>query len=171
MNALCGLKSLALVALLAASAAWAADPVLEALPQHVQLTPRLHASGQPTAEAIAALPRTDVKVVIDLRPDAETPTLDEAAVVKGAGLVYENLPVAGKADLTRANVEAFDALLKKHAGVTVLAHCASGNRVGALLALRAAWLEGKPAAEALALGDKAGLKGLRPDVEALLQQR
>jgi uncharacterized protein (TIGR01244 family) len=161
----------ALPLLLAFSAVWAcaAESVLESLPQHVQLSPGLHASGQPAAEAIAALPASGVKVVIDLRPDEETPGLDEAAVVKQAGLVYENLPVAGKSGLTRANVEAFDALLKKHAGVTVLAHCASGNRVGALLALRAAWLQGKPASEALALGDKAGLKGLRPDVEALLR--
>lgn len=147
----------------------AAEPVLEALPQHVQLAPQLHVSGQPSAEALAALPSAGVKVVIDLRPDEETPTLDEAGAARQAGLVYENLPIAGKSGLTRANVEAFDALLNKHAGTTVLAHCASGNRVGALLALRAAWLQGKPVAEALALGDQAGLKGLRSDVEALLK--
>ena len=142
---------------------------LEDLPQHSQPAAQLHASGQPSADAIAALPAAGVKVVIDLRPDAETPQLDEAAVVRAAGLTYESLPIAGKAGLTRENVAAFDALLKKHGGETTLAHCSTSNRVGALLALRAAWIEGKPVAEALALGEKAGLKGLKPDVEALLE--
>ena len=157
-----------LLALLFANGAWAQGGALEALPQHSQPLAGLHASGQPTPEALAALPAAGVKVVIDLRPDEETPALDEAALVRQSGVVYENLPIAGKAGLTRSNVQAFDALLKKHAGVTVLAHCSSSNRVGALLALRAAWIEGKPTAEALALGEKAGLKALRPDVEALL---
>ena len=73
----------------------AGDPVLEALPQHVQPAPRLHVSGQPSAEALAALPAAGVKVVIDLRPDEETPNLDEAAEARKAGLVYENLPISG----------------------------------------------------------------------------
>lgn len=140
------------------------------LPQHSQPDAQLHASGQPTAEAIAALPAAGIKVVIDLRPADETPQFDEAAAARAAGLAFEPLPIAGKAGLTRANVEAFDALLKKYAAVPTLAHCSSSNRVGAMLALRAAWIEGKPPAEALAIGDKAGLKGLRADVEALLSR-
>lgn len=153
-----------------ATGSWGGEGALDALPQHSQPAPGLHASGQPSVEALAALPAAGVKVVIDLRPDEETPALDEAAVVRQSGLVYENLPIAGKAGLTRENVKAFDALLKKHSGVVVLAHCSTSNRVGALLALRAAWIEGKPTAEALGLGEKAGLKGLRPEVEALLQE-
>ena len=162
--------ALGLLALCVAASVLAGETTLDALPQHSRPTATLHASGQPSVEALAALPAAGVKVVIDLRPDEETPTLDEAAVVRQSGLVYENLPIAGKAGLNKANVQAFDALLKKHAGVTVLAHCSTSNRVGALLALRAAWIEGKPIAEALALGEKAGLKGLRPEVEALLQE-
>jgi uncharacterized protein (TIGR01244 family) len=154
--------------LLLATAATAGT--LEDLPQHSRPAPQLHASGQPSAEAIAALPAAGIKVIINLRPHEEAPQLDEAAVARAAGLTYESLPIAGKAGLTRENVVAFDVLLKKHAGELTLAHCSSSNRVGALLALRAAWIEGRPAEEALALGEKAGLKGLRSDVEALLSR-
>src|SRR3546814_6686791 len=74
--------------------------------------------------------------VIDLTPDEETPGFDEAATVRAAGLGYSNLPLAGPPDLTRENVLAFDALLRD-AERPVLVHCASGNRVGAMAALRA----------------------------------
>ena len=50
----------------------------------------------------------------------------------------------------------------------VLLHCGSGNRIGALLALRAVWLEGKDPAAALDYGKAAGLTGLEPAVKSML---
>jgi hypothetical protein len=44
----------------------------------------------------------------------------------------------------------------------VLLHCASANRVGALLALREAWHRGAEPQAALAVGIEAGLTGLEP---------
>jgi hypothetical protein len=46
--------------------------------------------------------------------------------------------------------------------------CASGNRVGALLALREFWLEDAEPEAALALGKAAGLTRLEPSVRLLL---
>ena len=77
-------------------------------------------------------------------------------------------PIAGKGDITAANADALGALLDQH-GDGVLLHCASGNRAGALLALGAA-RAGMPAAEALALGRKAGLASLEPVVAAQLER-
>ncbi len=51
----------------------------------------------------------------------------------------------------------------------VLLHCASGNRVGALLALRAR-MHGASPEEALELGNEAGLSSLRSTVETLLNE-
>ena len=51
----------------------------------------------------------------------------------------------------------------------VLMHCGSGNRVGAMMALRARWVQGRSAEEALAIGRSSGLKGLEGDVRTLLQ--
>jgi hypothetical protein len=50
-------------------------------------------------------------------------------------------------------------------------HCASGNRVGAMMALREAWLRGATSEHALEVGRTWGMKGLEPDVNALLQTK
>lgn len=109
-----------------------------------------------------------IRHIIDLTPDAETPDFDEASAVVAAGLAYSNLPLGGPADLTRQNVQAFDAMLRA-AKRPVLVHCASGNRVGAMAALRAAWLEGKPTEEAIAIGKQWGLKGLEGEVRRRIE--
>src|SRR3546814_10189813 len=83
--------------------------------------------------------------------------LEEEAEARTAGLVYSNLPLRGAVDLTRENVLAFDALVRD-AKRPVLVHCASGNRVGAMAALRAAWVDGKEIDEAIATGKAWGLR-------------
>jgi uncharacterized protein (TIGR01244 family) len=95
--------------------------------------------------------------------------LDEKSLVEKAGMKYHSLPIAGVAGLTRDNVATFDRLLAESQEGKVLLHCASGNRVGAMMALRARWVQGKSAEEALAIGKGAGLKGLEADVKTLLQ--
>jgi len=109
-----------------------------------------------------------VRHVIDLTLDAETPDFDEAVAVRAAGLVYSSVPVDGADGLTRANVHAFDTLLR-HARRPVLVHCSSGNRVGAMAALRAAWVQGQSVEEAIAIGKKWGLKGLEGEVRRRIE--
>jgi uncharacterized protein (TIGR01244 family) len=156
------------VASLAAVNAAEAPEALTQLPAHVAVDERFHVSAQPTAEAIVKLPSAGVRTVINLRPASETPDLDEKGVVEKAGMKYVSLPVAGAAGLTRDNVIAFDRAMADAEG-KVLMHCASGNRVGAMMALRARWIQGRSADEALAIGRSSGLKGLEADVKALLQ--
>ena len=146
----------------------AGESPLASLPRHVALDAHRHASGQPSAEALTQLPAAGINTVIDLRPDQETPDLDEKSVAEKAGLKYRALPIAGAADLTHENVLRFDQLLKETATDNVLIHCASGNRVGAMLALQARWVQGKSAEEALAIGKTAGMTGLAADVQKLL---
>ncbi|MEO6699640.1 MAG: protein tyrosine phosphatase family protein [Paraperlucidibaca sp.] len=118
---------------------------------------------------IEALKAEGVQVVISLLPDGEQTVLDEAEAVKQAGLSYVSIPVAGAADLTEANVRALDRALAEHVGEKVLVHCASGNRVGALLALRANWLLGASPEEAIAIGQAAGMTRLEAAVRELLR--
>ena len=163
-------KALLWIILCAVSVAQASEPAaLAALPQYVAFNDRLHVSGQPDATALSQLRYAGVQVVLDLREDAETPDLDEKAVVEASGLVYAALPVSGADGLTRENVTLFDKLLHDNEAKSVLVHCGSGNRVGAMMALRARWLQGKSAEEALALGKAAGLTRLSADVEKLLE--
>jgi len=124
--------------------------------------------GQPDAADLVKLGKSGFRQVIDLRQDAETPDFDEAKAARDAGLSYASLPIAGAAGLTRENVQAFDRLLAD-AQRPVLVHCASGNRVGAMAALRAAWIEGHSPEDAIAIGKRWGLKALEPTVRALLE--
>jgi uncharacterized protein (TIGR01244 family) len=128
--------------------------------------PGVHTAGRIGSDDIAKLEAAGIRHVIDLTLDSETPAFDEATAVRAAGLAYDNLPIAGPDGLTRANVEAFDRLLSDATG-PVLVHCASSNRVGAMAALRAAWMEGKPVEEAVAIGRAWGLKSL----EAAVRER
>ena len=79
-----------------------------------------------------------------------------------------SLPIASADDLNRANVDRFDALLKKQQGSPSLVHCAGSNRVGALIALRAGWIKGKSTDEAIAIGKQWGLASLEPVVREKL---
>lgn len=133
-------------------------------------TDTLWTSGAVAPEQFAAFKDAGVKHVINLRPRAEQGEFDEAATVTSCGIAYANLPIAGPHELTLANVKAFDALLKETGGEGTVVHCASNNRVGALFALRAAWLNGASNDDALAIGRAHGLLAMEPAVAALLEQ-
>lgn len=121
------------------------------------------AAGRLKQSDLAVLQEAGIRHVIDLTPDAETPDFDEASAVRAIGLGYSNLPLRGASDLTRENVLAFDRLVGD-APRPLLVHCASGNRVGAMAALRAAWVDGRPMEDAVAIGKSWGLKGLEGEV-------
>ncbi|MGD9583304.1 MAG: sulfur transferase domain-containing protein [Lysobacterales bacterium] len=125
--------------------------------------------GRMDASALAAAKAAGVEWVIDLLPETECAGFDEAAACAALQLGYARLPIAGAADLNRENVAAFDRLLADSPAPMVLVHCASGNRVGALYALRAGWLQGKSPLQALAVGRAHGLTKLEPVVAQLLQ--
>ena len=126
--------------------------------------------GRPSPAHLQRAAELGVKVVVNLCPPAESPGFDEGAVVAGLGMNYVNIPVAGAADLTPANVALLAAALDGHGQERrTLLHCASGNRVGAMLALKAKQVDGKSLAEALEIGCAAGLLGLEFVVAQLLQ--
>ena len=127
----------------------------------------LYTGGQPAPEDWARFARAGVRSVINLRLDAETPDRDEAAEVAAAGLEYRQVPVDGAADITRDNAAKLRHAL---AGLPapVLVHCASGNRVGALLAIAAADIDGMAPDEAIQLGRAAGLAGAEARVREVL---
>ncbi len=131
--------------------------------------PNYFSGGQATEEQFTALAELGVKHVINLRPASETPRFDEASLVTGKGMVYYSLPVDSAADLNLSNVKALDQLLKKTGGEKVFLHCASGNRVGALIALRSALIYGKNSDEAIVEGKSWGLTRLEPEVRRLLK--
>lgn len=130
-------------------------------------TATITSAGQPTAEDIAVLKEKGYTTVIDLRGLPEDRGFDEKAVVEASGLVYLQLPIAGGAGLTVENANSLHALLKDNSG-ELFVHCASGNRVGALMAISAFIHDGLSVDDALVLGKAAGLTGFENDVRAIL---
>jgi uncharacterized protein (TIGR01244 family) len=131
----------------------------------------LYTSGQPSLAEFKGLAAAGFRRVIDLRPSTEDRGFDEAAEAARQKLDYVCLPVAGEADFTLARVKQLDALLAEPSAPMTLLHCGSSNRVGALLALRAAWLKGATSDAALAIGRSAGLTGLESAVRKAIANR
>lgn len=165
----CGFSTLAVAAAFMSLCGGAVIAQSADLPSRKDPLAGITTAAQPSAEQLAAAAQSGFKVVIDLRGAGEDRGMpDEKATVETLGMSYVALPVEGAAGVTYANATALDKLL---AGVEgpVLIHCASGNRAGALLALRSK-LAGADDETALALGIASGLTGLKPTVEQKLAQ-
>ena len=125
-------------------------------------------SGQPDAAQFALLAEAGYVAVIDLRGEDEDRWLDEAAVLGELSIDYITLPLTGPESISMENAAKLDQILAGYDG-PVLVHCGSGNRVGAVLALRQS-LRGADDAEALAYGKAAGLTRLEPVVKQRLAE-
>ena len=130
--------------------------------------PNLLTAGQPTQADFEALAKAGVRHVIDLRPDAEDHGFDEAALAAKLGMRRTVIPVAGTGDITLETAKKLDAAMATTGGEPTLIHCASSNRVGALLAIRANKLQGQSVDDAMALGRAGGLTKMEPLVAEIL---
>jgi len=129
---------------------------------------RLFCGGQPTAQQLADFAREGGGCVVNLRPQAEMGGFDEGATVRELGMQYVHIPVAGPEDLSRQAATTLADAMKRFDADHLMVHCASGQRVGALVALKAGWIDGLPVDQAMEVGRKAGLERLEPVVRAQL---
>lgn len=127
-------------------------------------------SGAIDEDHIAQLRAAGIEHVIDLRPPEEHPALDEARLVKEQGLDYHVIPIKGIESLTRDNALELHRLLEAAGDDPTLVHCSSGNRVGALIALREAWIKGRSTQDAIEEGRRWGMTRLEEPVKALLER-
>ncbi len=125
-------------------------------------------AGQPDEAALEVFADSGYATVIDLRAAGEDRGFDEAAAVEELGLHYVAMPIDGKDAISFDNARRLDELLDEYPG-PALVHCGSGNRVGALLALRAS-LDGADDETALALGREGGLTSLEGVVRERLAE-
>ena len=130
--------------------------------------PDVAIAGQPSAEQLAQLKQDGFSSVVNLRPASEQAGFNEQAEVGRLGLGYFHIPIADARALTREAVTALDEVLQARENLPVLVHCGSGNRAGALFALRAAWLEGASVPDAIEIGRLHGLTKLEDDVRRIL---
>lgn len=127
-------------------------------------------AGQPTAADLLALQRRGYRSIVNLRHEAEPGFwLEEGQHAKSLGLTYLHLPVNREQAVTVEVAKGVSHALSRLPTPVVL-HCASSNRVGAVVALIRRFVDSKPAGDALREGEKAGLRSLRPAVEEALGQ-
>ena len=131
--------------------------------------PGVYPAGQPGAAAWAGIAARGIGTVVNLRTAAEMQDRDEAAEVRTAGMRYIEIPVEGAGGIDDANALRLREALLAAPG-PVLVHCASGNRVGALLALGEARHAGATPEQAIEFGRKAGMRSTEARVRELLGQ-
>ncbi len=124
--------------------------------------------GQPSAAGLADLARTGNVAVIDLRGPDEERGLEERAAVEELGMEYVSLPITGTANISYENAARLRQIIGEF-NQPVAIHCASGNRVGALLALGAK-LNGAEDEVALSIGRDSGLTSLESTVLQRLEE-
>jgi len=129
----------------------------------------LTSSGQPDADEFALFAEAGYVAVVDLRGEAEDRGLDEPAVLEAMGLQYVSLPLSSPDAISFESAARLDEILAGYDG-PVLLHCGSGNRVGALLALRESQ-NGASDEAALTYGRSAGMTGLEPVVRSRLAEK
>jgi uncharacterized protein (TIGR01244 family) len=134
-----------------------------------QPMPGVLTGGQPSREHFAEFAKAGYKTVINMRTLGEEGAWDETEAIVVLGMSFLHLPVEGADGLTRENTAILASVLDDPESYPVLIHCASGNRVGAMLALKAAWLDGASVDEAMQFGLKAGMTRLEPATRALLE--
>ncbi len=127
--------------------------------------------GQPTREQLAEVAAAGYGTVINLRAPGELTEWDEEAVVASLGMGYVSIPVAGQPDLTEETARRLAEHLEEVGDRPVLVHCASGNRVGAIFALKAFFLDGESKEASMVIGKRSGLSSLEPMVEGILSAK
>ncbi len=98
-------------------------------------------AGQPSASQFEALAEAGLETVVNLRTPTESTGFDERQAVRSAGMTYVSIPIGGPEDLTQKRAHTLTEVLDSSRR-PVLVHCGSSNRVGALFALKAHWVDG-----------------------------
>ena len=137
--------------------------------QPVSLDDYMMTAGAPNPNEWKQLHQHGVRAVIDLRAASEIKNYDEREDVTANGMRYHSLPTDAATDITRVQAGKLMALVAQEKqqlkpGEKILVHCASGNRVGALIALGLMQQDGVSEEQAIAVGRSAGLKSLEQKV-------
>lgn len=127
------------------------------LPNGALPLPDVATAGQLQAAHVAQLASAGVRMILDLRPAAEPHGFDEAASVTDAGMRYENVAVTQQT-LVRDDFARVRSLLADPANRPAVVHCASANRVGALLLPHLVLDEGRTEADAIVTARAIGLR-------------
>lgn len=118
---------------------------------------------------LQAVSAAGFSTVVDMRAADEDRGFDEQKEIERLGMSYLLLPIGSADDISLENAAVPDQILAQNHN-PVLIHCASGNRFGALFALREK-LHGASNDDAVAVGKAVGMTRLEKVVrERLIEE-
>jgi len=123
--------------------------------------------GQPSPDQLKAIEEAGYRTVITLRAESEPGDEGEQATVERLGMKFVSIPVPGPAGLTEANAHSLAKALGEQDALPAVVHCKTGQRVSALLGLKAFVVDRISAAAAMDLAKSLGLTKL----ETALRER
>lgn len=126
--------------------------------------------GQPTPEQLKAIHQAGYRMIVNLRTDSEVGDEGERAAVERMGLKYVSIPVAGAEGLTEDNARALDRALHRMDVLPAVLHCSTGQRVSALMGLKAFVVDRLSAAAAIDLAKSLGLTSLEKALRARIAE-
>jgi uncharacterized protein (TIGR01244 family) len=140
------------------------------IPNAIQVGDHVLAGGQLDEDQLHRAAEAGFKTIVNLRSAGETGSLaNEAELVHALNMSYVAIPIAGPGDLNETNARKLAKILGEPEALPAIVHCASGNRVGILFALKAFFVDGFDGKAALAFGDEAGARRVPASVHELLE--
>jgi uncharacterized protein (TIGR01244 family) len=135
-------------------------PVLVPIPNARVTATGLLIGGQPSAEQLKAIQQAGYRTVITLRPESELGDEGEQAAVEAMDMKFVSIPVPGAAGLTESNARALAKAVDAEDARPAVVHCSTGQRVSALLGLKAFVVDRMSPAAAIDLAKSLGLTEL-----------
>lgn len=139
------------------------------------MSEHLLVGGQPDSAQLDAMHAAGIRSIINLRGLSEMEQLtlegfDEAKQAEYLGLPYLHIPISGADDLDAEAARQMAAWLENEENLPAFVHCASSNRVGALFAFKAFYLDGHEVGESLRIGRAHGMSSLYEAVAERLSE-
>ncbi len=160
-----------LLLILVAPPIQAESGVLPELDGRIDTGNELIIGGQPEPHELVEARQSGIRHLVNLRGEGEFTDWDQARLADQLDFETHRIPIGSEDDLDLAAVEKFDRIVKEIGDEPALMHCASGNRVGALFALREAWIKGADPETAIETGRDHGLTGLEDRVRQLIEDK
>ena len=125
--------------------------------------------GQPSPEHLRAIHQAGYHTVVTLRPESERGDEGERAAVEAMGMKFVMIPVPGAAGLTEDNARSLARALDERDALPAVVHCSTGQRVSALLGLKAFVVDRLSAVAAIELAKSLGMKKLETALRKRIQ--
>lgn len=139
------------------------------IPNALVIQPGVLGGGQPDEAALRDAAHAGYRTIVNTRQPGEKGELEnQAELVSSLGMKYITIPTRSGASFNEENAKLLAQILDDPEALPALVHCASGNRVGILFAVKAFYVDGSDGPEALELGKRAGARRFPVEVDALL---